>query len=122
MLDPTSMSRCQETLSARGNVMLGLAWQMGETVESLTAVQNSKYMPRIQLDGRRLWVSWGSRIWCQPRLTQGGVAKTTSRVLRGHSDDVSKFVVSEGIEVPGGRDRSLCGWSQHSREFLLARR
>ena len=121
-LDSASMSRCQETLSARDKVKLGLAWQQGETVESLIAVQNSKYMPRIQLDGRRLWVSWGSRIWCHPRLPQGGVAKTTSRVLRGHSDDVSKFVVSEGMVVSGGRDRSLCGWSQHSGEFLFARR
>jgi len=121
-LDPASMGRCQERLSAREKVKLGIAWQKGDTVESLIAVQNSKYMPRIQLDARRLWVSWGSRIWCHPRLPQGGVAKTTSRVLRGHSDDVSKFVVSEGMVVSGGRDRSLCGWSQHSGEFLFARR
>ena len=101
-----------------------LGWQKGETVESLIAVQNSKYMPRIQLDARRLWVSWGSRIWCHPRLLlpQDGVAKTFSWVLRGHSDDVSKFVVSERMVVPGGRGRSLCGWSQHSGEFFFARR
>ena len=91
-------------------------------MESLIAVQNSKYMPRLQLDAKRLRVSWGSRIWCHPRLPQGGVAKTTSRVLGGHSDDVSKFVVCDGIVVSGGGDRSLCGWSQHSEELLFARR
>ena len=57
-LDFASMGRCQETLSARDKVKLGIAWQKGETVESLIVVQNSKYMPRIQLDARRLWVSW----------------------------------------------------------------
>ena len=48
-------------------------------------------------------VSWGSKIWCHPRLPGGGVSKTASRVLRGHSDDVSKFVVEEGMVVSGGR-------------------
>ena len=66
------------------------------------------------------------------------MSKTTSRVLRGHSDDVSKFVVEEGMVVSGGRykcdrhrfltlhhysrDRSLCAWSASSGEFLFARR
>ena len=31
------------------------------------------------------------------------MSKTASRVLRGHSDDVSKFVVEEGMVVSGGR-------------------
>jgi len=121
-VDPGSLTRSQETLQARDKVRLGLAWQQGHAMESLVAVQNSKYMPRIQLDAKRLWVSWGSRIWCHPRLPDGGIAKTTSRMLRGHSDDVSKFVVSDGMVVSGGRDRSLCGWSQHSGQFLFARR
>jgi len=121
-VDPGSLTRSQETLQARDKVRLGLAWQQGKAIESLVAVQNSKYMPRIQLDAKRLWVSWGSRIWCHPRLPDGGIAKTTSRMLRGHSDDVSKFVVSDGMVVSGGRDRSLCGWSQHSGQFLFARR
>jgi F-box/WD-40 domain protein 4 len=121
-VDPGSLTRSQETLQARDKVRLGLAWQKGKAIESLVAVQNSKYMPRIQLDAKRLWVSWGSRIWCHPRLPDGGIAKTTSRMLRGHSDDVSKFVVSDGMVVSGGRDRALCGWSQHSGQFLFARR
>ena len=43
------------------------------------------------------------------------------QMLRGHSDDVSRFVVSEGMVVSGGRDRSICGWSARTGEFLFAR-
>jgi len=121
-LDPGSALRCQETLSARNKVRLGKAWSEGNTIESLVAVQNNKFMPRLQVEAKRLWVSWGNRIWCHPRLPDGGIAKTTSRMLRAHSDDVSKFVVSDGMVVSGGRDRSLCAWSANSGEFMFARR
>jgi len=120
--DPGSRARSQEQLSAREKVRLGKCWAEGQAKESLVALQSSKYMPRLQLESKRLWVSWGNKIWCHPRLPDGGIAKTTSRVLRGHSDDVSKFVVEQGMVVSGGRDRSLCAWSASSGEFLFARR
>jgi len=123
-LDAESLARSQEHLTARDKVKLGTYWLNGSTIESLVAVQNTKFMPRLQLDSKRLWVSWGKKIWCHPRLPEGGIAKTTSRVLRGHSDDVSKFVLSNGMVVSGGggKDRSLCAWSANSGQFLFARR
>ena len=121
-VDNEFASKSQEMLTARDRVKLGSSWSRGKYTESLIAVQNTKFMPRLQLENKRLWVSWGSRIWCHPRLPGGGVAKHTTKVLRAHSDDVSKFVVSEGMVVSGGRDRSLCGWSAHSGQFLFARR
>ena len=121
-LDLDTAAKSQENLSARDKVKLGLSWTKGDLTESLIAVQNTKFMPRLQLDNKRLWVSWGSRIWCHPRLPGGGVAKHTTKLLRAHSDDVSKFVVSDGMVVSGGRDRSLCGWSANSGHFLFARR
>ena len=120
--DRETAARSQENFSARDRVRLGLAWARGGFTSSLVAVQNTKFMPRLQLDNRRLWVSWGSRIWCHPRLPGGGVAKHTTKLLRAHSDDVSKFVVSDGMVVSGGRDRALCGWSAYSGQFLFARR
>ena len=122
MLDLEVAGRCQEQLSARDRVRVGQSWARGDLQETLVAVQNTKFMPRLQLDNKRLWVSWGSRIWCHPRLPGGAIAKHTTRVLRAHSDDVSKFVVSEGMVVSGGRDRALCGWSASSGQFLFARR
>ena len=44
------------------------------------------------------------------------------RVLRAHTDDVSKFIVVDGMIVSGGRDRFLCEWSASSGGFLFARR
>ena len=119
--DSRARGRSQEQLGARERVRLGRCWTEGDAREGLVAVQSAKYMPRLQLEAKRLWVSqgslvlqckmlyhqvsWGSKIWCHPRLPGGGVSKTTSRVLRGHSDDVSKFVVEEGMVVSGGRYR-----------------
>merc|ERR1740128_479698 len=122
MRDQGTRARSQEQMGAREKVRVGQCWSQGEAREEVVAVQSARFMPRLQLESKRLWVSWGSKIWCHPRLPGGGVAKTTSRVLRGHSDDVSKFVVSDGMVVSGGRDRSLCAWSASSGEFLFARR
>ena len=47
------------------------------------------------------------------------------QVLRGHSDDVSRFVVKDGLVVSGGRDKTLVGWRQYggrNYEFAFARR
>ena len=121
-LDLTSLSRCQAILSARDKVKLGEAWTKGYILESLVTVQNNRCMPRLQLEAKRLWISWGKRIWCHQMLPDGRVAKRPLKRLRAHSDDVSKFVVSDGMVVSGGRDRSLCAWSANSGEFLFARR
>jgi len=60
-------------------------------------------MPRLQLEGSALWVSWGNRIWSHPRNNDGTICRTTNRVLTGHTDDVARFVVKDGLVVSGGR-------------------
>jgi len=121
-VDRLSLSRSMSSLSARTKVKIGEGWRTGNSLETIITVQGNKFMPRLQLESKRLWVSWGNKIWCHPRLPDGRIAKTTTRMLRGHSDDVSKFVVSQGMVVSGGRDRSLCAWSANSGNFLFARR
>jgi F-box/WD-40 domain protein 4 len=84
-------------------------------------------MPRIQLESDTLWVSWGAQVWAHPRRSDGTVCRTASKVLRGHSDDVSRFVVKDGLVVSGGRDKTLVGWRQsnmedHAYDFAFARR
>ena len=47
------------------------------------------------------------------------------QLLRGHSDDVSRFVVRDGLVVSGGRDKTLVGWRQYGGrhyEFAFAKR
>jgi len=121
-LDHSAALRCHSLLDARDKVRLGAAWSDGRCLETLLTVQNKRYMPRLQLESQRLWVSWGSRIWCHPRHEGGGVARASTRMLRGHADDVSKFVVKSGMVVSGGRDMSMCGWDAERGDLLFARR
>ena len=55
-LDLASLSRCQEILSARDKVKLGESWTKGDILESLVTVQNNRFMPRLQLEVKRLWI------------------------------------------------------------------
>ena len=67
-MDLETAAKSQENYCARDRVKLGQAWSKADFTESLIAVQHTKFMPRLQLDSKRLWVAWGSRIWCHPRL------------------------------------------------------
>ena len=58
-------------------------------------------MPRIELEQNSLWVAWGNKIWSHPRHADGTVGRTTTRVLKGHTDDVSRFVVKDGYLISG---------------------
>lgn len=42
-------------------------------------------------------------------------------MFRGHTDDVSRFVVGQGMLVSGGRDRSICAWNSATGDFMFAR-
>jgi len=121
-LHVATKKKSQVKYCAKERVKLGHRWQRGLHKELLVTVHNSKYMPRLQLQRDRLWVSWGKTIWCHPRVKDGAISSATTKMLRGHMDDVSKFVVSSGMVVSGGRDRSICGWSSNTGEFLFARR
>ncbi|XP_059084344.1 F-box/WD repeat-containing protein 4-like [Tigriopus californicus] len=115
-------NRCRDLPSARDRVRVSRNWLDRRYSETLLLTQEVKYMPRIQLEDRHLWVSWGNRIWAHPRMDQGRVKRTTTRVLKGHNDDVSRFVVKNGIIVSGGRDRALVGWQSETGRFLFAKR
>ena len=94
--------------SAKERVRVSHNWVTGHYSESHLAVQNIRYMPRISLQRSNLWVSWGKHIWQHPRRKDGTVGQTTNRVLKGHTDDVSKFVVKDGWIISGtGKLNSL---------------
>lgn len=121
-----SLVNMPTTMSAQDRVRVSRNWVRGCYGETQLIVQDTRYMPRIQLDIDTLWVSWGSQVWAHPRRSDGTVCRTAHRVLRGHSDDVSRFVVKDGLVVSGGRDRTLVGWWCHQSdtayEFAFARR
>ena len=100
------------------------AKKLGQTsLKSTVSHINGNCVYYIILNNILFWVSWGNRIWSHPRAPSGGhVGRTTTRVLKGHTDDVSRFVVKEGLLVSGGRDRNLVCWDSASGEFLFAKR
>ena len=108
--------------SAKERVRIARNWTRGLYEETKLTVQNIRYMPRIEIEQSSLWVSWGNKIWSHPRHADGTVGRTTTRVLKGHTDDVSRFVVKDGYLISGGRDRSLQGWNSETGEFLFAKR
>ena len=112
-----------EPLGARDRVRVSENWRAGKYLESKLLVQNVRYMPRLQLEREVLWVSWGNKIWAHPRFgNDGHIGRTTTKVLKGHTDDVSRFVVRDGLLVSGGSDRTLFGWDSTTGEFLFAKR
>lgn len=108
--------------SAKERVRIARNWTQGHYEETKLAVQDIRYMPRIELEQSSLWVSWGNKIWSHPRHADGTVGRMTTRVLKGHTDDVSRFVVKDGYLISGGRDKSLQGWNSETGEFLFAKR
>lgn len=108
--------------SAKERVRIARNWTHGLYEETQLAVQNIRYMPRIEIEQSSLYVSWGNKIWSHPRHADGTVGRMTTRVLKGHTDDVSRFVVKDGYLISGGRDRSLQGWNSETGEFLFAKR
>jgi len=115
----------QPWISAQDRVRISQNWVRGHYAEMQLIVQDIRYMPRIQLDAETIWVSWGAQVWAHPRRSDGTVCRTASQLLRGHSDDVSRFVVRDGLVVSGGRDKTLVGWRQYGGrhyEFAFAKR
>lgn len=120
--DEAAASRNIVELSARDRVRISKNWTEGNYSETTLLVQNIRYMPRLQLDGSSLWVAWGNKIWSHPRHVDGTISRTTNRVLKGHTDDVARFIVKDGLVVSGGRDQSLFGWRADTGDFIFAKR
>ena len=121
-IDANLASRNLDPLTSRDRVRISKNWSEGNYHETTLLVQSIRYMPRLQLERSALWVSWGNKIWSQPRYFDGTISRTTNRVLKGHTDDVARFVVKDGLVVSGGRDQSLFGWSSLTGDFSFAKR
>ena len=121
--DASFVARSAAPLSSRDAVRVSGNWRRAQYEETKLLVQNTRFMPRLQLERDLLWVSWGNRIWAHPRNPEDGtIARATTRALKGHTDDVSRFVVKDGLLVSGGRDATLLGWNSDTGEFLFAKR
>ncbi|XP_040354991.1 F-box/WD repeat-containing protein 4 isoform X2 [Ixodes scapularis] len=93
----------------------------GREVDRLSHHVEVEYMPWLQLERDALWYSRGSAILRLVRLADGSVAEQPSLTLRGHSDDVGRFVCKGGLVVSGGNDGSLCIWTAAQGALLHCR-
>lgn len=121
-IDGEFRKRTKKTLLAKEKVRISHNWKKGIYAETNLLVQDKRYMPRIQLDKETLWVSWGTRIWAHQRSRDGTIQRKATRVLKGHIDDVSRFVVKDGTLISAGRDCAMVGWNSDTGEFLFAKR
>ncbi len=122
--DEVMIARTAKILGAKDRVRISRNWTRKFYCETKLLVQSERFMPRLQLESDTLWVSWGNKIWAHPRMGLGRIGRKTTKVLKGHTDDVSRFVVNRdaGIIVSGGRDATLVGWDAFNGEFLFAKR
>lgn len=109
-------------LSARDKCRVSSNWRKGYYENEELLVHRTPYMPWLQLSSRRLLYSKGNVILCFARRPHGGISKTPLFVLRGHMDDISRFVQRDGFIVSGGRDGTICGWEENSGRFMFCKR
>lgn len=109
-------NRSLHLLSATSKCRIACNWIRGQYIEKIYYPFKTKYLPWLVLEKDRLWVSKGNCIqafWRKP----SGLVQAPYISLRGHDDDVCRFVSAGGLIVSGGRDGSVCGWSVQSGQL-----
>lgn len=119
--DRRIVQRSRHVLEAVDKCWQSVRWQTGRYNEKVLLQHYTTYMPWLQLERDALWYSKGSAILKFVRLADGGVAEQPILTLRGHSDDVGRFVCKGGLVVSGGNDGSLCIWTAAQGVFLHCR-
>jgi len=95
-------NRSLHLLSATNKCRIACNWIRGQYIEKIYYPFKTKYLPWLVLEKDRLWVSKGNCIqafWRKP----SGLVQAPYISLRGHSDDVCRFVSAGGLIVSGGR-------------------
>lgn len=106
-------------LSAKEKCRISQNWKFGRFDEEFLLSHRTPYMPWLQLSNRRLWYSKASTILCYARIRDGNITKWPIHTLKGHIEDVCRFVCRDGLIVSGGRDGAICGWDEENGQFLF---
>lgn len=120
-LNKTILLRSRHILGAVEKCWISLNWRKGRYSEKPLLQHYTTYMPWLLLEAGTLWYSKGATILKLPRLGNGRIAKKPSLALRGHADDVGRFVCKNGLVVSGGNDGSLWIWTASDGLFLHCR-
>ncbi|XP_066993077.2 F-box/WD repeat-containing protein 4 [Anabrus simplex] len=115
-------SRSFCSLSLRDKCRISANWKRGRFKEKIYFSHKTRYMPWLSLGSGILWLSKGTCILGYRRRHDGLYAQAPHFTLKGHSDDVCRFVATNDMIISGGRDGTLCGWCQATGQFLFCRR
>lgn len=119
--DRRFLQRSRHVLEAVEKCWQSVRWQTGRYEEKVLLQHYTMYMPWLQLERDALWYSKGAAILKFARLADGSVSDSPVKTLRGHADDVGRFVCKEGLVVSGANDGSVCIWTASQGLFLHCR-
>lgn len=114
--------RSYEILSAKEKCQVSFYWKNAKYREDLLIHFRTRYMPWLELQSNRLWVSKGKSIECFYRTRSGCLNQRCSHVFNGHTDDVCRFRYHNGYVVSGGRDSRICVWSADEYQLVATRK
>lgn len=95
-------------------------WTNGRYREVCYFASTTRYMPWLSLSDKILWLSRGNVIEGYKRTKKGLNSSRTLFSLKGHTDDICRFVIRDEIIISGSRDAAICGWSCATGELLFA--
>uniref|UniRef100_A0A023FGR5 Putative f-box/wd repeat-containing protein 4 n=1 Tax=Amblyomma cajennense TaxID=34607 RepID=A0A023FGR5_AMBCJ len=109
--DKRMLQRSRHVLEPVEKCWQSVRWQTGRYHERVLLQHYTIFMPWLQLERDVLWYSKGAAILKFKRLADGSLGENVLLTLRGHADDVGRFVCKNGLVVSGGNDGSLCIWT-----------
>ncbi|XP_049960936.1 F-box/WD repeat-containing protein 4-like [Schistocerca serialis cubense] len=95
-------------------------WTNGRFREVCYFASTTRYMPWLSLSDKVLWLSRGNVIEGYKRTKKGLNVSRALFSLKGHTDDICRFVIHDEIIISGSRDAAICGWSCATGELLFA--
>lgn len=111
--------RQSQLVPAKEQCRVAVNWKRGICRDSRLVHHREKQLPWMQLDGDHLWISYTNSIGCYQVKNNGRLKKLLSKTLKGHQDDVCRFMLRDGHLVSGTRDGSVSVFNSSSGERLV---
>ncbi|XP_071443152.1 F-box/WD repeat-containing protein 4 isoform X3 [Hetaerina americana] len=115
-ISETIRNRSLTTLSLKEKCRIYYNWKNGKYKENIYLRQRVKYMPKLVLERRILWISRGKSILAYKRGQDHCLSRRPEIVLEGRQEDVCHFVKYENLIISGERYGALVGWSATTGE------
>lgn len=104
-------NRSLQILSLKEKCRIFCNWKNGKYKENIYLRQKVKYMPKLIMESRLLWISRGKCIQAYKRGSDQCLGRRPEVLLEGQREDVCHFVKNENLIVSGERNGALIGWS-----------